>query len=231
MERPDATWLGTPAGIRPLTNGLRRGRQASVAAGTATTRVREAAADVAVLVEASGSYRQDMATTDGDTHNDEVPATDDRDPALLVPEAVAEVLRLAASWLRWDGTPAYGDENVWTPHKAMRRVCDHLLDHLAEIDALVAGAPSLPDTWRGRTVTLDCDWARFTEADLDEARSRLLRYAELYRLRLQGLAPDLDRPRAEGWTVRQIAHHVSQVTYYARQVGDLTPAAGGAPAR
>jgi hypothetical protein len=92
---------------------------------------------------------------------------------MLVPDAVAQVLRLAATWLAWDGGPRHVDGNVWTPHKALRRVTDHLLDHLAEIDAVLADAPTVPDTWHGRTVTLDADWARFTEVDLDEARSRL----------------------------------------------------------
>ncbi len=142
---------------------------------------------------------------------------------MLVPDAVEEVLRLAATWLAWDGSPRCGEGNVWTPHKGLRRVSDHLLDHLAEINAVLADAPTIPDTWHGRTVTLDTDWARLTEVDLDEARSRLARYAELYRLRLADLSTgDLDRPRPTAWTIRQIAHHVADVVYYARQVGDLT---------
>ncbi len=153
----------------------------------------------------------------------DAPTTDARDPAMVVPGAIGEILRLAGTWLAWDGAPRYGEGNAWTPHKALRRVTDHLLDHLAEIDALLAGAPSVPDTWHGRSVTLDADWARFTESDLDEAGSRLRRYGELYRLRLCDLSADeLDRNRAPSWTIRQIAHHVADVVFYARQVGDLT---------
>jgi hypothetical protein len=156
------------------------------------------------------------------TDSGDAPAVDERDPASLVPDAVDEVLRLAATWLAWDGAPRFGDGNAWTPHKALRRVTDHLLDHLAQIEALLAGQPTVPDTWHGRAVTLDGDWARFTEADLDEAASRLRRYALLYRIRLGGLSADeLDRSRPGAWTLRQIAHHVAGVTYYARQVGDL----------
>jgi len=82
----------------------------------------------------------------------------------------------------------------------------------------------VPDTWLGRTVTLDSDWARFTEADLNEATNRLRRYAEFYRIRLGALsAAELDLPRPAAWTIRQIAHHVAGVTYYAHQVGDLSP--------
>jgi hypothetical protein len=109
------------------------------------------------------------------------------------------------------------------PLKALRRITDHLLDHLAEIEATLAGQPTVPDSWLGRTITLESDWARFTEGDLNEASNRLLRYAELYRVRLGGLsAAELDLPRPSAWTVRQIAHHVAGVTYYAHQVGDLT---------
>jgi hypothetical protein len=156
------------------------------------------------------------------TDSGDAPAVDERDPASLVPDAVDEVLRLAGTWLAWDGAPRFGDGNAWTPHKALRRVTDHLLDHLAQIEALLAGQPGVPDTWHGRAVTLDSDWARFTEADLDETASRLRRYALLYRTRLGGLpADELDRSRPGAWTLRQIAHHVAGVTYYARQVGDL----------
>jgi NTP pyrophosphatase (non-canonical NTP hydrolase) len=68
-----------------------------------------------------------------DAEYEERPAVDDRDPATLIPAAVATVLELAETWLGWDGRPVYRDNNVWTPHKALRRVADHLLDHLAEI--------------------------------------------------------------------------------------------------
>jgi len=174
-------------------------------------------------------------TTETNAEDDAPPATDERDPATLIPAAVDEILELAQTWLAWDGAPILGDGNAWTPHKALRRVTDHLLDHLAEIEATLAGEPTVPDTWLGRTVTLDGDWARFTEGDLNEAANRLRRYAELYRVRLAGLtAAELDQPRPAAWTVRQIAHHVAGVTYYARQVGDLAdrqPDAGRRPPR
>ncbi|WP_240941981.1 DinB family protein [Planosporangium thailandense] len=156
----------------------------------------------------------------------ELPATDDRDPVELVPAAVDEVLEMAESWLGWDGRPVCRDGNAWTPHKALRRVGDHLLDHLAEIECRLAGQPTIPDRWHGRMVTTDADFARFTEVDLDEATSRLGRLAACYRARLTGLDPDLldRRPAAGGWTLREVVHHVANVTYYARVVGDLTGA-------
>lgn len=158
----------------------------------------------------------------------ERPAVDDREPATLVPAAVAEVLDIADTWLAWDGRPIYTDGNAWTPYKALRRVGDHLLDHLAEIECRLAGRPTLPDHWHGRMVTLDADFARFTEIDLDEATSRLSRLAACYSARLGSLdAGQLDaRPADDVWTIREVAHHVSGVTYYATFIGRLGTPAG-----
>jgi hypothetical protein len=107
-------------------------------------------------------------------------------PGSLVGPAVEYVLKIASTWYAWDGRPVATEENVWTPHKALRRVQDHLLDHLAEVEALLAGAPTIPDTWYGRTVTIDAD-----------------------------------RPRTPAWTLREIAKHVAEVTWYADQIGAL----------
>jgi hypothetical protein len=154
------------------------------------------------------------------------PVVDDRDLAPLMPAAVADILAVAETWLGWDGRPVYREGNAWTPHKALRRVADHLLDHLAEIECRLAGHPTLQDQWHGRMVTLDADFARFTEIDLDEASSRLSRLGASYQARISQLdAGDLDaRPAAEVWTIREIVHHVSGVTMYAEMIGRL-PAA------
>jgi hypothetical protein len=148
------------------------------------------------------------------------PAVTDRDPAEVVGAAVDQVLGIAEGYLAWDGRPRRRDGNVWTPHKALRRVADHLLDHLTEIECRLAHLPSPPDRWHGRMLTLDGDWARFTEADLDEATSRLQRLAACYRARLSGV-PDaaLDESPGPGtWTIRQVVFHVAGVTYYAESV-------------
>src|SRR6185312_10286083 len=146
------------------------------------------------------------------------------DVAKPVVDAVTEVLAIAEGWLGWDGRPVRQHGNTWTPHKAVRRVADHLLDHLAEIECRLAGLPTVPDRWHGRTVTTDADFARFTEVDLDEATSRLTRLAACYQARLGGLpAQTLDaRPDEATWTIREVVHHVSNVTYYADMVGRLT---------
>jgi hypothetical protein len=151
------------------------------------------------------------------------PATDGRDVAGLVPAAVAEVLDVAETWLGWDGRPTAYAGNAWTPHKALRRVTDHLLDHLAELECRLAGRPTVPDRWHGRMVTTDADFARFTEVDLDEATSRLVRLAACYEARLTGLDPALldARPDPATWTLREVVHHVAGITYYANALGRL----------
>jgi hypothetical protein len=152
------------------------------------------------------------------------PETSDGDVTQLVPNAVRAVLEVAETWLGWDGAPVLRAGNAWTPHKALRRTADHLLDHLAEIQGRLAGQPTLPDAWHGRMVTVDADFARFTEVDLDEATSRLLRLAACYQAVLHtGGAAILDaRSAGDVWTIREIVHHVSGVTAYADMVGRLS---------
>jgi hypothetical protein len=149
-------------------------------------------------------------------------------PGELVAGAVGRILTLAGTWLAWDGVPRMADDGVriYTPHKAIRRHTHHLVDHLAEIEALLAGRPTRPDGWLGSTVTVHGDWATFTEADLNEARQSLLRLADLYVHRLGGLGPaEWDRPRDPNWTVRQITEHVAG-TWYAEQVGSPKAVSG-----
>jgi hypothetical protein len=137
-----------------------------------------------------------------------------------IASAVTEVLAIAEGWLGWDGRPVLHDGNAWTPHKAMRRVTDHLLDHLAEIECRLAGLPTVPDQWHGRTVTTDADFARFTEVDLDEATSRLTRIAACYRARLRAVdAATLDAVDGDTWSLRQVVEHVAEVTFYAKAMG------------
>lgn len=152
------------------------------------------------------------------------PGTDGRDVTGLVPASVDEVLGIAESWLGWDGRPVCRNGNAWTPHKALRRIADHLLDHLAEIDCRLAGLPSLPDQWHGRMITTDADFARFTETDLDESTTRLTKFAACYRARLDGLDDrTLDaRPDEVTWTIREVVHHVSHVTAYATMMGRVS---------
>ncbi len=76
---------------------------------------------------------------------------DRENPGQLVAASVEECLGLARTWHAWDGRPVAGTmdghPNTWTPHKALRRIADHLLDHLHQVEALLAGAAPLPDEW------------------------------------------------------------------------------------
>ena len=151
-------------------------------------------------------------------------------PGELVVVGADRVLRLAATWLAWDGTPCLADDGtrLYTPNKAVRRYGDHLVDHLAEIEALLAGEESEPDRWHASAVTLASDLAPFGEADLNEARERLTRLALTWQRRLQSAgAQEWDRPRAPHWTLRQLAEHAAD-PWYAEQVGDLSSGAGPA---
>lgn len=155
--------------------------------------------------------------------SDEVPATDDREPALVVISMIDHVLDLAATWTHWDGRPVAADDRVYTPHKAIRRVADHLVDHLAEMEARLAGNAPMPDRWHASASTTPADLAPFTHQDLDEARSRLARLGRIWADRLSALDPDqLDRSPGEGWTPRQLAFHLAGSVYYADAVGDLS---------
>jgi hypothetical protein len=94
----------------------------------------------------------------------------------------------------------------------VRPIADHLIDHLAEVEALLAGVETQSDEWHASLLTLESDWARFTEADRDEAHQRLTRLARTLALRLAAAGPaEWDRPRDGHWTLREIADHLTGV--------------------
>jgi hypothetical protein len=77
-------------------------------------------------------------------------------------------------------------------------------------------------TGHASATTTPADLARFTPDDLDEARSRLTRLAQVLDVRLRTLTDDeLDRPGPDAWSPRQIAFHLEESLYYANAVGDL----------
>jgi len=158
---------------------------------------------------------------------DPAPITDDRHPAEVVTSMVDHVLDLAETWPRWNGTPnivvVEGEApRTYTPHKAIRRVTDHLIDHLAELEARVTGREPAPDSWHGSLVTTEADLATFTVGDFDEARSRLRRLAMIWDVRLRSLTDtQLDHMDGDSWTLRQVAFHVSESAFYADSVGRL----------
>ncbi|PAK25626.1 hypothetical protein CJD44_15385 [Streptomyces sp. alain-838] len=144
-------------------------------------------------------------------------------PADTVTAMVDHVLALAATWTAWDGRPAHVGGRVYTPHKAIRRVADHMVDHLAEMEARLAGEETQPDHWHASMVTTEADRAPFTQEDLDEARSRLTRLARIWANRLDALTEEqLDHSPGEGWSFRRLAAHLEESVYYADAVGDLS---------
>lgn len=113
------------------------------------------------------TIREVMLPSEESISSDPGPKVDDRHPADVVVDMVDHVLQLAATWPRWDGkpfdVPVEGEPpRTYTPHKAIRRVTDHLIDHLAELEARVGSRPTEPDAWRGSSVTSPADLARFT---------------------------------------------------------------------
>lgn len=151
--------------------------------------------------------------------------SDDSNPGQAVVESVEHCLRLATTWLAWDGRPreTADGERVYTPHKAVRRIADHLVDHLAEVEALLAGQPTQPDRWQASAITTEADRAPFSEQDLVEAEQRLRRLARTFELRyLAAGRTEWDLSRGANWSLREIADHVANVRWYADQVGDLS---------
>jgi len=147
------------------------------------------------------------------------------DPGVAVEKATERVLTLARTWIVWDGRPRLAEDGdrIYTPHKVVRRYADHLIDHLAQVDALLAGVAPRSNGWRESAVTTDADWARFTEADLVEATERLTRLSRSFRLRLLTVDPvEWDADRGTDWTLREIAEHGGD-PWYAEQLGDLRP--------
>jgi len=113
---------------------------------------------------------------------------------------------------------------TYTPRKPLRRVLDHALDHLNQIDQWQQWrrdgvVPTPTDGWVSSTVTVPEDRLPLTAADLDawlwridQAMGLLVqRAAALGEEELDWLPPD------GGWPLRRVLHHVarSEVLYAA----------------
>src|SRR5215467_5946580 len=106
---------------------------------------------------------------------------------------------------------------TYTPRKVLRRVLDHFLDHLNQIDQWLAWrrdgiVPTPTDGWVPSTVTLPDDRLPLTRSDLDAWLWRIDQSARLLVQRAGGLtAAELDwQPPDGGWPLRRVFHHVAR---------------------
>lgn len=115
-----------------------------------------------------------------------------------------------------DGEVAFVGKFSYTPRKVLRRVLDHALDHLNQIeqwrDWQAHGiVPTPADGWAGSIVTLDEDNAPLNAAELGAWLWRIDITAHLLALRAETLTgAQLDwLPPNNGWTLRTVLHHVA----------------------
>jgi hypothetical protein len=97
-----------------------------------------------------------------------------------------------------------------------------MIDHLAQLDAHLTGMTAKPDRWHGSRVTTASDLAPFGAVDLDEARSRLERLAQLWQSRLRDVPSGaMDAAEGDDYTPREMAYCAIGSAYYADAVGRL----------
>ena len=106
---------------------------------------------------------------------------------------------------------------TYTPRKTLRRVLDHALDHINQIDQWLAWrnegvAPTPTDGWVPSTVTLPEDRLSLSRPDLDAWLWRIDQAARLLAQRAAALTPaELDwLPPDGGWPLRRVLHHVAR---------------------
>jgi len=106
---------------------------------------------------------------------------------------------------------------TYTPRKVLRRVLDHALDHLNQIDQWLAWqrrgiVPTPTDGWIPSTVTLPDDRLPLAGADLDAWLWRIDQAARLVQQRAEELSEaELDwLPPDGGWPLRRVLHHLAR---------------------
>lgn len=109
----------------------------------------------------------------------------------------------------------------YTPRKILRRVLDHALDHLNQIEQWLLWqqqgvVPQPTDGWADSATTLEEDRLSLTPADLKAWLWRIDRVVELVAQRAAQLSTQqLDwLPPDGGWSLRQILHHLASTEMY-----------------
>jgi DinB superfamily len=127
--------------------------------------------------------------------------------------------------------PAGVGRYTYTPRKVLRRVLDHSLDHLNQIDQWLAWqrdgvVPTPTDGWVGSTVTLPGDLLPLSSSDLDAWLWRIDQAARLVRQRAAELTEaKLDwQPPDGGWPLRRVLHHLARSErLYAASIDEALP--------
>lgn len=161
------------------------------------------------------------------------------DPSRDVPAFMTEELfsRLTDAHPAPLTAPAGVGRYTYTPRKTLRRVLDHALDHLNQIDQWLAwqhrgAVPTPTDGWVPSTVTLPDDRLPLTPPDLDAWLWRVDQAARLVQQRAAALSEaELDwRPPDGGWPLRRVLHHLARWQWlYAGSLDDALE--GDAPSR
>lgn len=112
-------------------------------------------------------------------------------------------------------------EHRYTPRKILRRVLDHALDHLNQLEQWLMwqqhGIVPIPtDGWANSATTLEEDRLPLTSADLEAWLWRIDLVVELVAQRAEQLSlQQLDwTPPNEGWSLRYMLHHLASAEIY-----------------
>lgn len=113
--------------------------------------------------------------------------------------------------------PAQAEGYTYTPRKILRRVLDHALDHLNQLDQWrawrhIGAVPTPTDGWASSTVTLPEDRLPLGDTDLAAWLWRIDQAIRLLGHRTDQLSDDeLDwAPPDGGWPLRRMVHHVAR---------------------
>ena len=141
------------------------------------------------------------------------------DPAREIPAVMTDELfsRLTDAQPAPLTAPAGVGRYTYTPRKSLRRVLDHALDHLNQIDQWLAWqrhgvVPTPTDGWVPSTVTLPGDRLPLAAADLDAWLWRIDQAMRLVVQRADALTvAELEwLPPDGGWPLRRVLHHLAR---------------------
>jgi len=117
-----------------------------------------------------------------------------------------------------------------TPRKILRRVLDHTLDHMNQVEQWIdwqsdGVAPQPTDGWAPSGITFDEDHVSLTEAELAAWLWRIDRAVSLCIHRASQLSPAQRtwQPPDGSWTLHRVLHHVARWYGYAVWLDEALP--------